>query len=70
MATEKFSSKMEAEALKELRELAKQEGRPISFLLTEAVEQYLQRVRVRPVFRDAAKLVMDENEELLKRLAK
>ena len=70
MSTEKFSSKMDAKILNELRSFAKQSRKPISALLSEAVSEYLERVKVRPVFRDAITEVMDEHDDLLKRLAK
>jgi len=67
--TIKFSSKIDERVLQELRQHAKQTGRSISSLLTEAVEAYLARARVRPVFLEAAEQVMDENADLLERLA-
>jgi predicted transcriptional regulator len=70
MNSKKFSSKMDADVLKELREFAKRERKPISAVLSEAVSEYLGRVMVRPVFRDAADAVFDEHDELLERLAK
>ena len=39
-------------------------------LLTEAARQYLERAAVRPVVRDAVEAVMEENDELLSRLAR
>ncbi len=66
----KFSSKIDERALDELRRHAKETGRNISSILTEAVEAYLARVSVRPVFLDAADQIMDEHRDLLERLAK
>ena len=66
----KFASQIEDKALKELKKYADESNRSISGVLTEAVEQYLERARVRPAFRDAVDKVLDENEELLKHLAK
>jgi hypothetical protein len=66
----KFSSKIDKRVLSELREYSKQSGRNISGVLTEAVSEYLERVRVRPAFKEAASAVIDENAELLRRLAK
>lgn len=70
MGTQKFSSKMDAETLHELRSLAKRTRKPISAVLGEAVSEYLTRVKVRPIFRDAADHVLNEHDDLLKRLAK
>lgn len=66
----KFSSKIDSKALKRLRELSHSSGRTICDLLSEAVIEYLERVHVRPAFRSAAKEVLEENKELLSRLAK
>ena len=66
----KFSSKMDEEALEELRAHARDEGRTLAGLLTEAVRDYLATRRVRPAFREAAEAVLVEHDELLTRLAK
>ncbi len=69
-ALTKFSSQIDAEVLEELRAYSKAEGRTLSSVLTEAGKLLLSRVRVRPAFHDAAIDVMNENDELLRRLAK
>jgi predicted DNA-binding protein len=66
----KFSSKMDSETLEALRAYAREEGRTVSGLLTEAVQDYLATKRVRPAFREAAEDVLSEHDELLARLAK
>ncbi|MCA9531742.1 MAG: hypothetical protein KC543_16570 [Myxococcales bacterium] len=66
----KFSSKMDAEVLDELRAFAAQNDRTLASVLNEAATEYLQRVGVRPAFRRAAARVLDEHAELLARLAK
>jgi len=66
----KFGSKLDETVLEELRAYAKSSGRSMASLLTEAVEEYLGRVRIRPAFRAATDEVLDEHEELLKRLAR
>ena len=66
----KFSSKMDAETLEALRAYAREEGRTVAAVLGEAVEEYLERTRVRPAFREAAEAVIAEHDELLRRLAK
>ena len=70
MSKVKFSSKIEEKVWRELREYAEQAQRNISDVLSEAVSEHLNRVRVRPAFRRAAIAVLDRNELLLKRLAK
>lgn len=49
MAAIKISSKIDAEVWNELRELASETHQNVSGLLTEAVRDYLQRRKVRPV---------------------
>jgi hypothetical protein len=66
----KFSSQIDEKSLKELKKYTDATGRTLSSVLTEAVDQYLNRAQVRPAFQDAVEAVMNENEELLKRLAK
>jgi rRNA-processing protein FCF1 len=66
----KFATQVDEKVLKELRAVAKETDKTISKLVTEALAQYLQRVRVRPAFRRAMDEVLDEHEELLGRLAR
>lgn len=70
MTNEKFSSKMDARTLHALRAYAHEEGKPISLILTQAVTEYLHKVRIRPAYQNAAEAVLDEHSELLARLAK
>lgn len=70
MASVKFSSKMDSKVLKTLREHAARKGRTVSSVLTAAAEEYLERAALRPVFRKAAREVLDEHAELLERLAR
>ena len=67
---EKFSSQLDCQVLAELREYARQSNQRISSILTEAVSSHLQRVRIRPLFRQAMDEILEENSELLSRLAK
>ena len=66
----KFSSKMDEATLEALRAYARDEGRTVAGILSEAVQEYLDRSRVRPAFREAAEAVLAEHDELLARLAK
>lgn len=66
----KFSSKIEAGLLEELRGYAEQEKKNISTLFNEAVAEYLAKVKVRPVFLKSVNRVIEKNKELLERLAK
>ena len=66
----KFASQIDARVLEELRQYAKENDRTLSGVLTRAVDEFLQRARVRPAFRKAVDEVLDEHDELLRRLAK
>jgi rRNA-processing protein FCF1 len=66
----KFASQIDSRVLAELRQFAKENDRTLSGVLTRAVDEFLQRARVRPAFRKAADAVLDEHDELLRRLAK
>lgn len=66
----KFSSMMDEKVLEKLRNYAKNEKKELSLIITEAVDDYLQRKQIRPHFKD---LVLEEiqcHNELLKELAK
>lgn len=65
----KFASQIEEQTLKELKSYVKESDRSISSVLTEAVQEYLARARLRPAFRQAAQEVLTEHAELLRRLA-
>ena len=66
----KFSSKMDPAVLEAIRAYAAQSDKTVASVLTEAAEQYLARLRVRPAFLEAADAVMEEHAELLSRLAR
>ena len=70
MPAVKISSKVDEGAWKELKELAEESHQSISGLLTEAIEQYVARRRVRPdVLRHLDDSIAD-NEKLGKLLAR
>jgi len=69
-AAKKFATQIEESVLKELKKFVKQEDRKISAVVSEALSEYLNKRRVRPAFRSAMNEVLDENAELLERLAK
>ncbi|MGB5702848.1 MAG: hypothetical protein WBM48_08530 [Polyangiales bacterium] len=66
----KFSSKMDGQTLEAVRAYARNEGRTVAGVLSEAVQEYLDKKRVRPAFREAADAVLAEHDDLLRRLAK
>jgi hypothetical protein len=67
---EKFASQLDGELLRSLREHAETTGRSISALLDDAVREYLERAHIRPAFRSAMDEVLEDHDELLKRLAR
>jgi hypothetical protein len=70
MKAVKFSSKMDAKVLRELRAFASESHRTLTSVLDEAAADYLERARVRPAFRRAAERVLERNADLLARLAR
>ena len=69
MSAIKISSKVEESAWKNLRELAKESNQSISGVLTEAIEDYLRRHRVRPEVMKHLEDSMNEHESLGQKLA-
>lgn len=70
MKAKKFATQIDEKVLKDLRSFTNATDRSISSVVTEAVAEYLQRSKVRPAFRNAMDEVLNDHEELLKRLAK
>lgn len=66
----KFATQLDEKVLKDLKSYISQTDRSISSVVTEAVAEYLQRAKLRPAFRNAMDEVLDDHQELLKRLAK
>lgn len=60
----KISSKVEASVWEELRRMADESHQNISGLLTEAIREYTQRRRVRPVVTRHLDDSIAENEKL------
>jgi predicted transcriptional regulator len=70
MSTVTISSKVEEAVWEDLKALAKESHQNVSGLLTEAISDYVQRRRIRPVVLEHLTDSMNENEELGKLLAK
>ena len=70
MKLKKFATQIDESTLEDLRAYARDTGRSISGVVSEAVGEYLERVKVRPAFRDAMEEVLEDHAELLERLAK
>jgi hypothetical protein len=69
MAAIKISSKVEASAWQELRALAAESKQNISGLLTEAIQDYVRRRRIRPEVLAHLDDSMRKNEKLGRLLA-
>jgi len=70
MPAVKISSKIEEKIWQDLKSFAGYTHQSVSGLLTEAVCEFLERRRVRPVVLEKLKRSLDENEELGKLLAR
>lgn len=70
MPAVKISSKVDERVWRELKDLADETDRTISGVLTEAIREYLQRRRVRPVVREHLEDSIEENERLGELLAR
>lgn len=70
MKAKKFATQIDESVLKDLKSYVKQSDRSISKVVSEAVREYLQRAQVRPAFQSAMDEVIEDNAELLRRLAK
>ena len=70
MKAKKFATQIDEQVLRDLKKYVEESDRSISGVVTEAVADFLQKVRVRPMFRSAMEDVLNEHAELLSRLAK
>ena len=70
MAAIKVSSKVDASVWEEFKDLADESHQSISGLLTEAIREYVQRRRVRPVVRQHLEDSIVENKKLGRLLAR
>ena len=70
MANIKISSKVEEEAWEALKALAQESHQSISGVLTDAIDEYVRKRRVRPAVMQHLETSIRENEALGKLLAK
>ncbi|MEJ2649833.1 MAG: hypothetical protein P8016_15665 [Sedimentisphaerales bacterium] len=70
MATIKISSKDEETAWEDLKALAQESHKNISGVLTEAINDYVRKHRLRPAVMQHLEDSLEENEELGKLFAK
>lgn len=66
----KVSSKVDEEVWAELRAMAEESHQSVSGLLTEAIREYLQRRRVRPIVLRHLEDSIEENRRLGELLAR
>ncbi len=70
---EKFSTQMDSKLLKELKDLAKSEGRQIQSIVEEAVEEYVAEntgYKMHPEIKKAYARSIDRFDSLYEKLAK
>ena len=70
MSMIKISSKVDDATWEALKKLANESHQNISGLLTDAIDDYVRRRRVRPVVLDHLEASIKDNEELGRLLAK
>ena len=66
----KISSKVDEVVWQDLKALAQERHQNVSGLLTDAIREYVQRQRIRPVVLKHLESSMEQNEELGKLLAR
>lgn len=69
MAPTKISSQVDEAVWRDLQDLAKESHQSISGLLTEAIQDYVRRKRIRPEVMDHLTASISVNEELGRKLA-
>ncbi len=60
MTAKKFATQIDEQVLKDLKKYVQESGRSISRVVSDAVVEHLQKVRVRPAFRSAMDEVLNE----------
>jgi predicted transcriptional regulator len=70
MKQTKFSTQVDEAVLDELKQYSEDSGKSISWIVNEAVAEYLERSRVRPAFIASMNRVLDKHADLMRRLAK
>jgi len=70
MAAIKVSSKVDEQVWGDLKALAEESHQSVAGLLTEAIAEYIQRRRVRPVVLEQLEKSIEKNEKLGELLAR
>lgn len=66
----KFATQIDEKVLKDLKKYVDSTEQSISSIVSVAIAEYIDRARLRPVFRSAMEETFQEHAELLERLAK
>jgi len=69
MKLKKFATQLEEKTIRDLKLFSKKTDKSISKVVNLAIIEYLQKTQVRPAFRNAMEEVIEENAQLLKKLA-
>ena len=70
MKLKKFATQIDETVLKKLRVYSATSGRNISYIVTEAVREYLEKDKLDPAFHQSMEEILKDHGELIKRLAK
>jgi predicted transcriptional regulator len=70
MKQTKFSTQVDEKTLGQLKLYSEESGKSLSWLVNEAVAEYLERTRVRPAFLASMERVLNKHDDLFRRLAK
>ncbi len=70
MKAKKFATQIDEQVFIDLKKYIEETDHSISKVVSKAISEFLKKEQVRPMFRTAMDEVLNENEELLKRLAK
>jgi rRNA-processing protein FCF1 len=66
----KFSTLIDEKVLAQLKQYSEENGKNISWVVNEAVSEYLKRTRVRPAVLESMERVLRDHDDLFRRLAK
>lgn len=70
MSQTKFSTLVDEKILSQLKQYSEESGKSISWVVNEAVSEYLKRTRVRPIVLESMERVLNKHADLFRRLSK
>ena len=65
----KFATQLDIKVLEALKSYASEQELKISSVVNQAIEEYLSKYKVRPAFKQSMQNIIENNQELLKKLA-